>query len=132
MIGALVVGMRRKARVVHPLDRVVLVEEGDDVSRGEVLVRLDGDRLRYEKEQAQANLRKLQRDYQRNLDLKNKGLISEGDFDRIQYEMEALEAANNLANLELDYTQELDEALTACDDLRFIPISEAEDITSCC
>lgn len=85
--------------------RQVLVEEGDEVSRGQVLARLDGDRLRLEMEQAKANLQKLQRDHQRNLDLKARGLISEGDFDTIQYEMEALQATFDLAKLELDYTE---------------------------
>jgi len=97
-----------EADVVAKVDgevRELLVEEGVEVENRSVLARLDGDRLRLELNESSARLRKLQRDYQRNLDLKNKGLISEGDFDRIQYEMEALEAANNLANLELDYTQ---------------------------
>lgn len=85
--------------------REIFVEEGDDVSRGQILARLDGDRLRLELNQSQANLRKLQRDYERNVDLKEKGLISSGDFDKIRYEMEALEASFNLARLELDYTQ---------------------------
>jgi membrane fusion protein (multidrug efflux system) len=85
--------------------RDILVEEGDDVTRGQVLARLDGDRLRLELNQSEANLRKLQRDYERNVDLKEKGLISSGDFDKIRYEMEALEASFNLARLELDYTQ---------------------------
>ncbi len=85
--------------------REILVEEGDDVKQGQVLARLDGDRLRLELDQSQANLRKLQRDYDRNVDLKEKGLISTGDFDKIRYDMEALEASYNLARLELDYTQ---------------------------
>jgi membrane fusion protein (multidrug efflux system) len=85
--------------------REILVEEGDDVSQGQVLARLDGDRLRLELNQSEANLQKLQRDYERNVDLKEKGLISTGDFDKIRYEMEALEASYNLARLELDYTQ---------------------------
>jgi len=85
--------------------REILVEEGDDVARGQILARLDGDRLRLEKGQAEANLRKLQRDFQRNVDLKEKGLISEGDFEKIQYEMEALQATFELASLELDYTE---------------------------
>jgi membrane fusion protein (multidrug efflux system) len=66
---------------------------------------LDGDRLRLELNESKANLRKLQRDFERNVDLKSKGLISEGDFEKIKYEMEALEASFNLASLELDYTQ---------------------------
>jgi membrane fusion protein (multidrug efflux system) len=85
--------------------RNLLAEEGDDVTKGQILARLDGDRLRLELNQSEANLHKLQRDYGRNVDLKDKGLISTGDFDKIKYEMEALEASFNLAKLELDYTQ---------------------------
>ena len=85
--------------------REMLVEEGDDVSKNQVLARLDGDRLRLELNESEARLRKLQRDYQRNVDLREKGLISEGDFDKIKFDMEALEASHNLAQLELDYTQ---------------------------
>jgi membrane fusion protein (multidrug efflux system) len=85
--------------------REILVEEGDDVRQGQVMARLDGDRLRLELNESEAKLQKLQRDYERNVDLKDKGLISTGDFDKIRYEMEALEASYNLAKLELDYTQ---------------------------
>ena len=85
--------------------REILVEEGMDVSQGQVLARLDGDMLRLGLNESEARLRKLQRDYERNVDLKEKGLISTGDFDKIRYEMEALEASYNLAKLELDYTQ---------------------------
>lgn len=85
--------------------REILVEEGDDVVTGQVLARLDGDRLRLEVQQADARLQKLKRDYQRNIDLKSKGLISAGDFEKIQYEMEALQASFGLAKLELDYTE---------------------------
>jgi membrane fusion protein (multidrug efflux system) len=83
----------------------ILVEEGDDVEKGDILARLDGDRLRLELNESKARLRKLQRDFERNKDLRNKGLISEGDFEKIQYDLEALQAAYNLASLELDYTQ---------------------------
>ena len=85
--------------------RQLLVEEGDEVSKGQVLARLDGERLRLELNESEAKLRKLQRDYERNVDLQARGLISDGDFEKIKYEMEALEAAFNLASLELDYTQ---------------------------
>ena len=83
--------------------RKIYVEEGDDVKAGQILARLDGDRLRLEQEQTEANLRKLQRDYQRNVDLNDRGLISEGDFEKIRYEMESLEATNKLAKLQLSY-----------------------------
>jgi len=83
--------------------RKIYVEEGDDVKAGQILARLDGDRLRLEQQQTEANLRKLQRDYQRNVDLNSRGLISEGDFEKIRYEMESLEATNKLAKLQLSY-----------------------------
>lgn len=85
--------------------REILVEEGDDVKSGQLLARLDGDRLRFEMQQAAANLSKLQRDYQRNIDLRDRSLISAGDFEKIQYEMEALQATHDLAGLELSYTE---------------------------
>jgi len=85
--------------------RAIYVEEGDDVVAGQVLLRLDGDRLRFEAQQAEANLLKLQRDFQRNVDLKDRSLISAGDFEKIQYEMEALQATASLAKLELSYTE---------------------------
>lgn len=85
--------------------REVLVEEGDDVRQGQIMARLDGDRLRLELNQSAANLRKLERDFERNVELKDKSLISSGDFDKIKYEKEALEASYNLAKLELAYTQ---------------------------
>lgn len=85
--------------------REILVEEGDAVRQGQILARLDGDRLRLELSQSEAQLRKLQRDYERNIDLSEKGLVSAGDFDKIKFETEALQASFNLAKLELDYTQ---------------------------
>ena len=75
------------------------------VSKNQILATLDGDRLRLELSESQARLRKLQRDYQRNKELQGRGLLSEGDFERLQYDLEALQASYNLASLELAYTQ---------------------------
>jgi len=85
--------------------REVLVEEGDLVEKGQILARLDGDRLRLELNESRARLNKMQRDFERNKELREKRLLSEGDFEKIRYDLEALEAAFNLASLELDYTQ---------------------------
>lgn len=97
-----------EADVVSKVDgeiREILAEEGDEVAKGQVLARLDGDRLRLELNESEARLRKMQRDFQRNRDLREKGLLSEGDFEKLQYDLEALEASYNLAKLELDYTR---------------------------
>ena len=96
-----------EADVVAKVDgevQAINVEEGDFVRAGQVLAQLDGDRLRLELSESEANLRKLQRDFERNKDLREKGLLSEGDFEKIQFDMEALQASYNLAKLELDYT----------------------------
>lgn len=97
-----------EADVIAKVDgevRELHVEEGDMVRKDQILATLDGDRLRLELSESQARLRKMQRDFQRNRELQDKGLISEGDFEKIQYDLEALEASYNLAKLELDYTQ---------------------------
>jgi len=85
--------------------REILAEEGDEVDEGQILARLDGDRLRLELNESRARLKKMQRDFQRNKDLSDKGLLSEGDFEKLRYDLEALQASYNLASLELDYTQ---------------------------
>lgn len=83
----------------------LLVEEGDRVKAGQVLARLDGDRLRLEMERAAANVRKLEQEYQRNVQLHEKGLVSSGAFEDLKYELEALKAALQLAKLEVSYTE---------------------------
>ena len=109
--------------------QAILVEEGDDVESGDVLARLDGDRLGLEMEQAEANLRKLQRDYQRNVDLNERGLISTGDFEKIQYEMEALQATFDLAKLELSYT-EIRAPIDGVISERFIKLGNTIDVNA--
>ena len=85
--------------------RDILVEEGDKVAANQVMARLDGDRLRLEMERAQANLRKLEQEYQRNVQLHEKGLVSAGAFEDIKYELESLRAAYQLSRLEYSYTE---------------------------
>ena len=97
-----------EADVIAKVEGVVeqiLFEEGDDVAEGEVLARLDGDRLRLELNESRARLDKMRRDFERNKELREKGLLSEGDFEKLRFDLEALEASYNLASLELDYTQ---------------------------
>ena len=97
-----------EADVVAKVDgevRDLHAEEGDAVKRNEVLATLDGDRLRLELNESRARLRKMQQDFDRNRELQDRGLISEGDFEKLQYDLEALQASYNLASLELDYTK---------------------------
>ena len=85
--------------------RQIYVEDGDFVQAGQVLARLDGDRLRLTLAQTDANLRKLERDYKRTLDLSEKGLVSKSTAENTKYDLDALRAAYDSAKLELNYTE---------------------------
>ena len=82
----------------------LLVEEGDHVVAGQVLARLDGERLRLEMLAAKANLDRARTEYNRNIDLHKRGLISASMFDSLQYDLEALEALYELKKLTYDYS----------------------------
>jgi membrane fusion protein (multidrug efflux system) len=83
----------------------VLVEEGDSVREGQLLAVLDGRQLRLEEAQARAQLAKAERDYRRQLELHEKGLVSAGAFDGLKFDFENLRAAHDLAELQLSYTE---------------------------
>lgn len=84
--------------------REILVEEGDVVERGDVLARLDGDRLRLELEQSRANVARLEQEYERSVELNRKGLLAASAFETTKYELDALKAQYELARLEYAYT----------------------------
>ncbi len=81
----------------------ILVEEGQAVKAGQIVARLDDRRLRFIRDQARADLNKLTQEYRRNVQLHERGLVSEGAFENLRYDLEALDAAYKLADLELDY-----------------------------
>jgi len=83
----------------------ILAEEGEFVRAGQLLAVLDGEQLRLELDQSSANLKKLERDYQRNSDLYAKGLIASNAVDNIKSDLDALKAAYDIAQLKLSYTQ---------------------------
>jgi membrane fusion protein (multidrug efflux system) len=85
--------------------RQIHVEEGDTVREGQVLARLDGDRLRLDLARTDANLKKLERDYKRTLDLSERGLVSKSTAENLKYDLDALRAAYDSARLELSYTE---------------------------
>jgi membrane fusion protein (multidrug efflux system) len=85
--------------------RQIYVEEGDAVQPGQLLARLDGDRLRLTLAQTDANLRKLERDYKRTLELAEKGLVPKSTAENTKYDLDALRAAYDSAKLELNYTE---------------------------
>jgi membrane fusion protein (multidrug efflux system) len=85
--------------------RSISVEEGDNVKAGQVLARLDGDRLRLEMRESEANLRKLERDYARQQELLSKGLVAKGTVENTKFDLDALRASYERASLEYGYTE---------------------------
>ena len=105
--GTAAIESERKAGVVAKVQgeiRQIMVDQGDRVRDGQLLVRLDGDQLRLEVALAEATMRKLERDYARNTELQAKGLISAVSIDNLKYELEAARASWELARLHLSYT----------------------------
>src|SRR5690554_1597894 len=82
----------------------VLIEEGQQVEAGQALVRLDPDRARLNVAQIEAQMRKLENNFNRARDLAAQQLISAGEYDQMRYDLENARAAYNLARLELSYT----------------------------
>lgn len=96
-----------QATVVSQITGVVLeinAEEGDFVEEGQILAQVETDRYRLEVERTNAELKRLQTDYQRKKELFDKKLVSAEDFERVSAEFEAQKAAYDLAKLDLEYT----------------------------
>ena len=82
----------------------ILVEEGDTVSKGQILARLDGKRLRFEMQKAKADLEKTTREYDRSISLHERGLVSAASYDDLQYDLQAMRANFDIKTLNYNYT----------------------------
>lgn len=82
----------------------ILVEEGDRVAEGQVLARLDGERLALELEQARARLEMTTRELERMRRLSERGLVSVAVVEGLQFERDALKASCDLTRLRYEYT----------------------------
>ena len=82
----------------------ILVEEGDRVEAGQILARLDGERLRLEMLRATAELEKTRNEYERYLSLRERGLVSAAAVDDLRYKVDALKASFELKRLNYRYS----------------------------
>ena len=82
----------------------LLAEEGQVVRKGQVLARLDGDRVRLEAQRAAANVHKLENNYRRSQELRAQKLVSADADEQIRFELETARANLALAQLEYSYT----------------------------
>jgi membrane fusion protein (multidrug efflux system) len=96
-----------QARVVPRLAgriTAIEVEEGDVVKAGDVLARIDDDRLRLELARAEADMSRLRQDFNRQKEMHQRNLISTEVFERLKFEYEAQQAMVELVRLEMSYT----------------------------
>jgi membrane fusion protein (multidrug efflux system) len=82
----------------------ILAEEGDYVEAGQVIARLEKDSYRLEVAQTQAELNRLSNEFKRNKELYGRKLISTDEYDRSRFMLESQKATNEMANLNLSYT----------------------------
>src|SRR3982750_521391 len=85
--------------------RRILVEEGDQVKAGQLLAVLDDRQPRLQAAQTRAALAKAERDFNRQVELHQKGLVSAGAFEGLKYDLDNQRAADDLASLSLSYTE---------------------------
>lgn len=98
---------RAEAQVVAKTSGValqVLADVGQPVRAGQTLIRLDADRARLQAAQSAAQVRKLEANYNRSLQLSKQQLISANDLDQLRFDLENARAVNRLANLEVSYS----------------------------
>jgi len=83
----------------------LLVEEGDAIDRGALLVRLQDEEQRSAVAKVSSQLNQAQREYERQENLFTQNLIAEQVFNDAGYEVEQLELALADARRELSYTE---------------------------
>lgn len=96
-----------QARVVPRIAGQVvelLVEEGDVLRAGDVMARIDDERLALELARAEADLSRLQQDFNRHREMHQRNMISTEAFERLKFEFDAQKAQHDLVRLELSYT----------------------------
>jgi membrane fusion protein (multidrug efflux system) len=105
--GTAVIEAEEETEVVAKVGGVVekiMVEEGEYVDAGDVLAKLDDEKISVQLAQAKANLKKMESNYLRNQDLHNKNLVSTEVFQQVKYEYEHQRAVYELAELDLKFT----------------------------
>ncbi|MCH9649781.1 MAG: efflux RND transporter periplasmic adaptor subunit [Deltaproteobacteria bacterium] len=85
--------------------RKLLVEEGDVVRRGQLLVNLQDDEQRTTLAKVESELRKVRREYERQQRLYAQGFLSEEDLSNATYQIEQLELREEESRRQLSYTE---------------------------
>jgi len=105
--GTATLEAEEETRVVAKVGGVVrriLVEEGDYVVAGQMLAKLDDEKITVQVERAQANLRNLEEEFKRSEELFKGSMISVQQFQKAKYDYDRQKAEYDLVSLDLEYT----------------------------
>jgi membrane fusion protein (multidrug efflux system) len=83
----------------------ILVEEGENVEKGQLLARLAYEELELAEQRARSELERLEADFARSQELSEEDLISEDEFQQIRFDLERARIDWKQAKLELDRTR---------------------------
>lgn len=85
--------------------RELLREEGDVVQEGDILLMLEDDEAKFRVQQAAANLRAAESEYERRAAMRDGGLLSAGEFETTENTLSIRRAELGLARVDLSYTR---------------------------
>jgi membrane fusion protein (multidrug efflux system) len=80
-------------------------EEGDEVSEGQVLLKIDNDEYRFRLAQAEASTADLRSRFQRLEEMQKRDLVSAEEYETLKNDLKSAEAEEGLARLTLSYTE---------------------------
>ena len=81
------------------------IEAGDSVEKGDVIAVIDKSAYELQAAQAQAALSAYSSSYTRLLQLQKSGAVSQQDIETVKAQLDAAQAQNDLAQLQLSYTE---------------------------
>lgn len=92
------------AAKVSGVVKKIFVEEGDSVTSGQVLAKLDDEQYKLELNQAESILENLSSEYERNQSLFKNKIVSQESYEKTKSEYNTQKSAYDLAKLKLNYT----------------------------
>ncbi len=93
-----------KARTSNPAIEL-LVEEGDKVGKGQILLRLENDKQKNDYDQAKSQLDKTRIEFERQENLYKDNLISEQAFRNAKFDLNQRQLSAETAKRQLEYTE---------------------------
>ncbi|PWK54264.1 efflux RND transporter periplasmic adaptor subunit [Pleionea mediterranea] len=81
----------------------IFVEEGDFVEKGQRMAQLNTDKLTLEVKRAEANLKRLKTELERNRRIYEKKMVSSDTYEKLKFDYQAQKAAYELSKLQLEF-----------------------------